>query len=112
MQEAFLLDNTRKLAFCLALGLSVIIVLYPPFTICSFGASLVEYGFLFTGPATVRNAAGVAREMLGPQAGAAATGLTYSLDIVRLLIELAVVWAIYVTLLRTVLRRPQPVSAD
>ena len=107
-----MLDNTRNLARYLVLGLSVIIVLYPPFVIDSCGASIVEYGFPFTGPATVRNAAGMAREFLGPQAAAAATGLTYSLDIVRLLVELAVLWAIYLTLLRTVLRRPQPLSAE
>ena len=107
-----MLDNTRKLALYSVLGLSVIIVLYPPFVIRSFGASIVEYGFLFTGPATVRNAAGMAKEMFGPQAGATATGLSYSLDIIRLFFELAVLWAIYLTLLRTVLRRPQPISAE
>ena len=107
-----MLEKTRRLALYSVLGITAIMILYPPFELRQFGASMVEYGFLFTGPATARNAAEFTRQMLGPQAAAAAPTLTYSLDVVRLLIQLVIPWGILITLLRTVLQRSEPVSAS
>lgn len=103
-----MVHNTRRLALLIALGLTALAILVPPFTVGSMGMSQVEYGFLFTGPASARNARAAMQALLGPQA-AAAQGDTFSvsIDVGRLVVQLLVVWALYAAVRMTVLRRAE-----
>ena len=103
-----MVHNTRRLALLIALGLTGLIVLFPPFSVGMMGMSQVEYGFLFTGPASVRNANAAMQGLLGPQGASAQGGmLDVSLDAGRLLVQLVVVWALYLAVRMTVLRQAE-----
>lgn len=104
--ELTLVHNTRRLALLIALGLTILVVLFPPFSVGSMGMSQVEYGFLFTGPASARNARAAMQSLLGSQAAAAQGDLfSVSISAGRLLVELLIVWALYAAVRMTVLRR-------
>ena len=95
----------NRLALYAAVALTLIAILFPPFNI--FGA-LDEYGFILSGPPGFSEALNQTSQMLGPDARRMTGGVHFSIDFVRLFIELAVIWGIYFALKRTVLK---PVAA-
>ena len=97
--------NARKLALYLATGLSLLMIFFPPFTVVAYGAPMTQYGFLFSGPAAINQAMGTATVFGGPE-GARMMGhmVNYHLDWLRLSVQLAIVWGLYVALLHTVLK--------
>ncbi len=90
-----------RLSFYIALGLTALAVLFPPFTIMS-GPD--EYGFLLSGPPSVNAAVAQAHALMGSDAGMMTRHIHYSIDVVRLVVELAVIWGAYIALKRTVLK--------
>lgn len=105
-------ENSRKLCFHVAVGLTVLMIMFPPFTLSLGGfrgGSFDEYGFLLSGPPTARQALGAAAAFGGADAvRMAGDAMPYRLDFVRLMIQVAVVWGVYVALKRTVLKRAAP----
>lgn len=105
-------ENTRKLCFYIAIGLTALMIMFPPFTLSVGGfqgAAFDEYGFLLSGPPTARQALGAAAAFGGADAvRMAGDAMPYRLDLVRLMIQVAVVWGFYVALIRTVLKRAAP----
>ena len=99
-------NDRRQLALYLALGATVVELLYPPFSYGIGGiGQAMQYGFLMSGPP----AAAAARAMGGTDS-AASDLISYSIDTPVLLLELALVWGLYAALLMTVLRRRAPGS--
>lgn len=96
----------RRLAFRLNAGMTILIILFPPFifSIGGLGAQ-TEYDFLLTGSPSAARAA--ARFGSDPAMSQMKTMFKSTLDIVRLAVELAVVWGVYLALTMTVLARRQ-----
>ncbi len=97
---------TQWQRFCLyiAAGLTALALLFPPYAI-DHGAD--EYGFVFAGPPSVSQA--VERmAAIGGQHGRdmAAELIPYRVDLVRLTLELAATWGVYLALRQTVLKQP------
>ncbi len=90
-----------RLALYAAVALTLLAILFPPFNIIG---GLDEYGFILSGPPGFSEALNQASRMLGPDARRMAGGMHFSIDFVRLLIELAAIWGIYFALRRTVLK--------
>ena len=98
-------SNARRFAFYVAIGATVVMILFPPFSISTWGGSATEYGFIFTGPSGVGQAMGAAGAIGGKQGQDMMRDMVhYSPDFVRLLIQLVVVWATYLAAAKTVLR--------
>jgi hypothetical protein len=91
-----------RLALYAAIGITVVMLLFPPFIINN---GPVEYGFLFSGPPSVRQAYSQ-MSALGGQAGRdMASGMIhYSVDAIRLVLQLAAVWIAWFALRKTVLK--------
>ena len=97
-------NDRRRLALYLALGATLMALLYPPFSYGIGGiGEAMQYGFVLSGPP----AAEAARAMAGTDSPASDL-ISYSIDTPLLLLELALVWGLYAALLMTVLRRPSP----
>ncbi len=101
----------RRLCLCGAIGLSVLFVLFPPFSV---NGGPDEYGFALAAPPSARQAMAMMSGLGGAQGRALATGLVhYAVDPVRLLVQLAVVWLAYAAVRLTVLGdAPGNVPAD
>ena len=89
----------RRFAFYLAIALTVLMVMFPPFVVAG---QLVEYGFVLSGPPTAQQAAATAAMFGGAQM--AHEMVPYSLDVVRLLVQLILLWGFYVAAARTVMK--------
>jgi hypothetical protein len=87
-------QQIRRFALYMALGLTAAAVLFPPFDISIFGMGRDEYGFIFSGPPTGRQA----EAFFGKDAP------HFSIDIARLAFELVAIWGVYFALRRTILR--------
>lgn len=86
---------------CGAIGLSVLFVLFPPFSI---NGGPDEYGFVFAAPPSARQAMAMMSSLGGQQGRDMAAGLVhYAVDPVRLLLQLVVVWLAYAAVRLTVL---------
>ena len=90
-----------RLSFYIALGLTALAILFPPFSVMS-GPD--EYGFLLSGPPSVNAAVAQAHALMGADAGMMTSRIHYTIDFVRLIVELAVIWGAYIALKRTVLK--------
>ena len=100
-----MVSNARRLALYVAIGATVLMVLFPPFSISTWGGSATQYGFIFTGPPSVGQAMGAATAFGGKQGQDMMRDMVhYSPDIVRLLIQFVVVWGGYLAAANTVLR--------
>lgn len=95
----------RRLSLYIALGLTFLAILFPPFRV---NGGPIEYGFLFTGPASASQAVSQASELLGDQGAQWAAGMIHStIDFMWLIFEFVVIWGVYVALRKTVLRPVQ-----
>jgi len=92
----------RQFALYLASVLTVLMVIFPPFVVAG---QLVEYGFLLSGPPTARRAAATVAMFGGAQMTQMAHDMVpYSIDVVRLLIQLVLLWGLYFAAARTVMK--------
>jgi len=97
-----MLLKRRLLALYLAAGSTLLMMVLPPF----FLGNGDEHGFILTGPSATEAIA--ALSAFGGQQGhdMARSLIAYNVDLVRLCVELAVVWGVYFALRSTVLRLP------
>ncbi len=97
-----MIDQWRRLALYVALGLTALAVLFPPFSV---NGGPDEYGFILATPPSARQAMAT-MSALGGQQGTALAGdmIHYAIDLPRLLLEMVVVWGVSFALRRTVLR--------
>jgi hypothetical protein len=87
-------QQIRRFALYMAIGLTIAAVLFPPFDIGGIGMGGDEYGLIFSGPPTGRQA----EALLGSKL------IHYSIDIARLTLELAAIWGVYLALRLTILK--------
>lgn len=98
-----MLLKCRLLALYLAAGSTLLMMMFPPF----FLGNGDEYGFILTGPPSATEAIAALSAFGGQQGHDMARSLiAYNVDLVRLCVELAVVWGVYFALRSTVLRLP------
>ncbi len=91
----------RRLTLYGAIGLSVLFVLFPPFSV---NGAPDEYGFVLAAPPSARQAIEMISGLGGQQGRDMASGLVhYAIDPMRLLVQLLVVWLAYVAVRLTVL---------
>ncbi len=91
----------RRLSLCGAIGLSVLFVLFPPFSV---NGGPDEYGFVLAAPPSARQAMAMMSGLGGQQGRDMAAGLVrYAVDPMRLLVQLVVVWLAYAAVRLTVL---------
>ena len=90
-----------RLSLYAAIGLTVLAILFPPFNLIG---GIDEYGFILSGPPSVNAALSQANAMFGADARRFTGTVHVSIDFVRLVVELAVIWGIYFALKRTVLK--------
>ena len=97
-----MLVQWRRLVLYVALGLTTLAVLFPPFSV---NGGPDEYGFALSAPPSARQAIASMQEIGGTQAAGLAGQLVhYGIDVPRLLLELGCVWGACLVLRRTVLR--------
>jgi hypothetical protein len=87
-------QKIRRFALYMAIGLTIVAILYPPFDVSNIGVGGDEYGLVFYGPPTGRQA----QEFFGSKA------LPYSIDIARLVFEFVAIWGVYLALRLTILK--------
>ena len=94
-------NDRRRLALYLALGATLLALIYPPFSYGIGGlCEAMQYGFLFSGPPAV-----AAAQAMAGAGNPISDIIRYSIDTPVLLLELALVWGLCAALLATVLRR-------
>ena len=96
-----MLTQWSRLSLYTAIGLTTLAILFPPFNIIG---GLDEYGFILSGPPSFNAAIGQANAMFGTDAHRFTGAIHFSIDFVRLFIELAMIWGIYLVLKKTVLK--------
>ncbi len=96
-----MLTQWSRLSLYAATGLTLLAILFPPFSIIG---GLDEYGFILSGPPSVNAAIGQANAMFGTDAHRFTDPIHFSIDFVRLFVELALIWGVYIALKRTVLK--------
>ncbi len=95
-------DQWRRLLFLLAIGLTILLVSFPPFSV---NGGPDEYAFALSAPPSARQAYEAAWALGGQQGGdMVGEVIHYSIDVLRLLIQLAVVWSTYLALRQTVMK--------
>ena len=83
-------------------GLTLLAVLFPLLDIIG---GLDEYGFIPSGPPSFSAALGQANTTFGTDAHRFTGAVPFSIDVIRLFIELAVIWGVYIGLRRIVLKQ-------
>jgi len=101
-QGGMMKTQFRRFAIYVAVAVTLLMVLFPPFVVAGH---VVEYGFVLSGPPTAQQAAATADMFGGGQMTQMAHNMVpYSLDVVRLLIQLVVLWGLYFAAARTVMK--------
>ncbi len=92
----------RRFALYVAIAVALMMVLFPPFVVAG---QVVEYGFVLSGPPTAQQAAAMAASFGGGQMTQIVSNMVpYSVDIVRPLIQLVVLWGLYLAAAPTVMK--------
>jgi hypothetical protein len=102
--------EARRFALMVAAAATVAMVLFPPFSVSTMTGGGVEYGFLLSGPPSVRQAVEAAAAIGGREGQDMARDMVqFSLDAARLLLQLGLLWTLLLAALKTVLK---PASRD